>query len=101
MDRRVLGYFADILTDNGRTFPKSDVSCDPRISREDLFGDFKSRLMRWWKSGRLGFCEGGYPKIVRGTLLLPKDVHNKKELYHKLVVATFNIQTPKCLYGGR
>jgi hypothetical protein len=97
----VLEYFRDILMDNGRTFPKSDVSCDPRTSRELLFGDFRTRLMRWWNTGRMGFTEGGYPKVVQGALLLPVDVKSKKELYKKLVVATFNIQTPGCLYGGR
>jgi hypothetical protein len=102
MSHRVLRYFGDILTDYGATFPKSDVSCSASISRRALFDDFKGRLLAWWGGRDIGFTPDGYPKVVGKKLMLPLNVHSKKELYSKLIVATFNIhgQQRPCVYGG-
>jgi hypothetical protein len=102
MTERVLLYFRDILTDGGATFPKYDVSCTASTPRRALYDDFKGRLLKWWGGRAIGFTPDGYPKVVRNTLLLPLDVRSKKELYKKLIIATFNIHAEHrpCVYGG-
>ena len=98
----IMRIFYEILTDNGRTFPREDVSCpSARISSRQLFDDFKTRLTKWRGKRQIGFTKDGYPKITKDRLLLPLDVTDKKELYSKLIVATFNTSSFKGLYGGR
>lgn len=100
-ETRVLRLFNSILEDNGRTFPKIDVSCPRNVSKTELYTDFMLRLRKWTEHcDHIAFTEGGYPKVVGRRLLLPLDVRTKKELYRVLVVATFNVRTDHCLYGG-
>lgn len=100
-ESRVLRLFNSILTDNGRAFPKIDVSCPRNVSKAELYEDFIRRLRKWTHHCQeIGFIDGGYPKVVGQKLLLPLDVRTKTELYRKLVVATFNVRSNHCLYGG-
>lgn len=102
-------WFLSILLDRGKTFPVRDVSVN--VSRYLLYQDFLERLIYFWSGKKylstkdtycIDFTSKGFPKHVnqRNTILLPRDVMNKNELYSKLVVATFNITEGRGLYGG-
>ena len=104
--QQILRYLAAIITDNGRTFPMNTVSAIVRsATRLEIYSEFKAKLMRFWRGSRVDFIPTGYPKISGNgeTLLLPADVQNKKDLYIKLIVATFNVETgsSRVVYGGQ
>lgn len=109
---RIFEWFLCILADKqGKLFPVNEVHITDRtITRAELAADFQMRLTFFWSNDtvfhkdqmyRIGFTPHGFPKSDpnTNTLLLPLDVNSKKELYSKLVVATFNI-SGKELYGG-
>lgn len=102
---RILKVFAGILTDNGRSFPTDAVSPAKGVLRQALYSEFKAKLMRYWSGTRVEFIASGFPKrSADGTILyLPADVRGKKDLYSKLIVATFNVETDAKhpLYGGQ
>ena len=103
-------WFLSILLDKGKTFPIHDVNAHG-VTKSELFQDFIERLIFFW-SGRkslstqdmycIDFTPKGYPKRVfnKNTILLPRNVANKHELYSKLIVATFNVTEGRGLYGG-
>lgn len=103
-------WFMEILLDKGASFPLKEVS-HPQADKRALFQDFIERLLFFWSGSttlsttkiyRIDFTPKGFPKrdVTRNTLLLPRDVTSKNELYSKLIVATFNITEGRGLYGG-
>jgi hypothetical protein len=99
---QILQFFASILCDAGRTFPCKLVSgpngsCDDKAT---LYGEFKTKLLLFWTGGDIGFVDAGYPYCVRTTLMLPLDVKTRNDLYKRLIVATFNVETGNKIYGG-
>lgn len=101
---QLLKLLASIITDNGRSFPAKVVSATVKdATRLEMYREFKAKLMLFWRGSHVDFVASGYPKRSANgaTLYLPVDVKNKKDLYVKLIVATFNMDTRNHLYGGQ
>lgn len=103
-------WFLSIILDRGRTFPIQDVSVQD-CPKTKLFQDFLERLVFFWSGKRylsttdmysIDFTPKGFPKshIGKNTILLPRDVTSRSDLYRKLIVATFNVTEGRGLYGG-
>jgi hypothetical protein len=110
-EKRIIGWFIDILLDKGITFPCKDINV-ATCKRQKIFNDFMKRLFHFWSGKNLqplathvytiGFTPEGFPKSDMKTrkLRIPKDVQSKEELYRKLIAVTFNSKEGDMLYGG-
>lgn len=101
MSQKILSMFISILCDGGRTFPVKTVS-SANHDRSRLYREFKAKLQLFWHGSRVDFTSSGYPRTSNDgmTLILPTDVKTRQDLYKRLIVATFNMETGNQIYGG-
>lgn len=98
---KVVALFISILCDAGRTFPRISVSSS-EVDRTRLYREFKAKLQLFWRGSRLDFATSGYPQTSNdgATLILPLDIKTKADLYERLIVSSFNMETGNHIYGG-
>lgn len=113
---RILGWFKEILQDEGRTFPFAELGMPasanpPPEDRKRIYLEFIGKLMFFWTSlqkldtvrnYQVIFIPNPIPKSSTCffQIKLPAAITSREELYRKLVLAVYAAEAGVGLFGG-